>query len=1018
MIARYVARRTRARAGLVTLLALTVALIAGALAGTPAYLAAASLRAVGAALAAAEPDSRYHQLTTRLADDAATQSDGVAALLEDVLPAPEVWHTVRSFPLRTDSDARLVLLADPAIGDHADVVDGAWPATPGETALHADAATSLGVAVGDTLEVAVEDTAARLTVVGTWRPTGHPHWAAEPLAASGTDPLEPDAHGPAVILPETLEPLDLTPYVQWTISPGPGITPTDLAPWRAGIARLPDALSDADLTHRGLVQSGDLATTLADIDSGLAAVRVAALVPLLVVALLAVVVLWQLARLLATVRERETLVALSRGGSRGQLTAAGAIEALAVALPGAALGAAAVHAASAGRGADATTTWLLAAAVAAVAAAVLVTSAAHAAATGLRPVGETGRAATVLAPGALLLVVLAAAGSTWRFTRNASPLVPGTDRPDLVAVAAPALGLVAGALLAVAVAGPVTRALAAAAGRTRGYSPAIELRQVSRRIPVNAVLVVLVALAAGTTTLATAYSGTWQALRTTSAQVAAGADVRAVLGSGAVQSSPRGVADAAALDGVTAATGVAQLPMRLGDLTGRLTALPAGDGPAEATLLQPSGDALAGIDLASGVQPLTVTVSATSEGISGSPDRVVRVSAWLSDGVELVHLDAGEVRVRAENDLGLDAEGFGTEVPHPDRGRPVTEDLTITVPPGTWRLVALDTELEMGWLITDYSVAVEAVGSPDRLAGTPLAFAPVLPSPRGSAAPVAGPGMSFTVELTASESFRALQRMMPVRDGVPVIPVLVTPGWEDHILAAGTDVTLGVTPLRLERVGGISVVPGNLEVRAAIADLPTVQDAFLRTTAGVPAISELWLTADEPDAVAALLRESLGPRVPVEVASSGAPDPVSAPARVAFWAAVASALLLVLPAAGAVALAEATARRGEVVVLRAVGVGAGQQARARRNELLGLALGAVALGVVAGAVVAHLVIVDLVRATTPQVSRAVPIGVSWDLAVGGAFLLALLVGVAGVAAWYGRRVRSQARDTAWREEIR
>lgn len=112
MIARYVARRTRARAGLVTLLALTVALIAGALAGTPAYLAAASLRAVGAALAAAEPDSRYHQLTTRLADDAATQSDGVAALLEDVLPAPEVWHTVRSFPLRTDSDARLVLLAD------------------------------------------------------------------------------------------------------------------------------------------------------------------------------------------------------------------------------------------------------------------------------------------------------------------------------------------------------------------------------------------------------------------------------------------------------------------------------------------------------------------------------------------------------------------------------------------------------------------------------------------------------------------------------------------------------------------------------------------------------------------------------------------------------------------------------------------------------------------------------------------------------------------------------------------
>jgi hypothetical protein len=1024
------ARRTRAHAGLVALLALTVALIVGAIAGTQAHLDAAAVRAVRAVLASGDPAGRFHQVVTRLDDDVATQADGVAGVLADVLPADrEVWHTVRTFPLRTATDARLVLLTDPSIADHAELVTGVWPTGPGETALHAEAATALGVGLGDSLEVAVEDTTAALTLVGTWRPTDHPHWGAEPLAAAGSDPLDPGAHGPAVVLPEALAGLDLTPFAQWTVSPGPGITPADLGPWRSGLARLPDALRD--FTHRGLSQSGELTTTLADTDSGLASVRAAALIPLLVLALLSLVVLWQLARLLAAVRERETLVLLSRGGSRQQLTTAGGIEAVLITLPGAALGASAVLLAFAGRpGVDLATPWLLAAAVAAVATAVLLANAAHAATTGLRTVGETGRATAVLAPGALVLVLLATAFTLWRYIRNASPLVPGTARPDLVAVAAPAVALVAFALLAVVLAGPVTRALATAAGRTRGYSPAAELRQVSRRIPVNAVLVVLVVLAAGTTALACAYSGTWQALRTMSAQVAAGADVTADLGAGVAGPTTRGVTDAGALDGVTAATGVVQLPLRLDDLTVLLTALPARDagvssapdsvlGAAEATLLQPAEDVLAGLDVPSGELPLTVTVSATTPGLTGIPHRTVGVSAWLHDGVELVRLDAGELRVRAENDLGLDAEGFGTEVVHPDRGRPVTAALTVTVPPGSWRLVAVDTALDTTFAPTAYMVAVEEIGAPDLLAGSGLTWGPVLPPPEDNPAALGGPGMSFTADLTATAAtFDAPQRLMPAREGIPTVPVLTTPGWEDQIRAAGTDVTVGVRPVRLVRVGGISVVPGNSEVRAGLADLPTLQDALLRTSVGVPAISELWLATGEPDAVAGRLRELVGPRAPVEVASSGVPDPVSAPARTAFWAAVASALLLVLPAVGAVALAQATTRRGEVVVLRAVGVGPAQQARSRRNELLGLVLGAVAAGITAGAAVAHLVIVDLVRATTPQVSRAVPVAVAWDLPLGALFLGALLAALMAVAVWYGRRVRSQVRDTEWREEIR
>lgn len=956
----YALRRTLAHARLITLIALTVALIVGALAGTQAYLDTAASRAVRTVLA-----DQSLQVQTRLADDAAAQADGAATALANLLPADrEVWHTIRSIPLRlADTDARLVLLVDPAIADHAGLVDGAWPASPDQAALHAGAATALGVGVGDSLEIAVEGTTAALTLVGTWRPTDHPHWGTDPLAAAGSDPLDPGTHGPAIVPGDALTGLDMTPFAQWTISPGPTVGPADLGAWSAGLAALPDAFQDAGVTSRGLTASGDLPATVADTEAGLASVRAATMIPMLVLALLGLVVLWQLARLLAAVRARETLILLSRGATRRALTTVSAVEALAVAAPGAALGAGAVLLGFAGRpGVHVSAVWLGATAVAAGAVVVLTISAAHAAATGVRPVEETGRVRAALAPGGLVLVVLAAAFTLWRFRRNASPLVAGTARPDALAVAAPALGLVACALLTVALAGPLARRLAAAVDRSRGYSPSAELRQVSRRLPVVAVLVVLVVVAAGTTALAAAYSGTWQASRTVSARVAAGADVRADLRPASVGTTPRGVSDVATLDGVTAATGVVQLPLRLGGETGTLSALPVRDlgvsaapedvfGPA-VELLTPDAGVLAGVDVPPGDLRLAVTVAGTD--ISS-----VQFWVWLHDGVELVRLPA----------TGAGAPGT----------------LAVTVPAGTWRVVAVDAD-------TPETVNVDAIGSPDVLEGSRVRF--------------------------GSTVFEPFQRLMPERAGTPTVPVLVTPGWEEEIRDSGTDVTLGEIPFRLERVGGIGAVPGNPATRAALADLATLQDALLRTSAGVPAVDELWLATSAPGDVAAALRERLGPQVPVLEGVTPAPDPVSEPARLGFWVAVASALLLVLPAVAAVALVQATARRGEVVVLRAVGLGAAQQGGSRRNELLGVAVGAVVAGSAAGWVVAELVMVDLVRATTPRVSRGVPLALAWDLPVGAAFLALLLVALAAVAAWYGRLVRSQARDRTWREEVR
>src|SRR5690606_10159340 len=104
--------------------------------------------------------------------------------------------------------------------------------------------------------------------------------------------------------------------------------------------------------------------------------------------------------------------------------------------------------------------------------------------------------------------------------------------------------------------------------------------------------------------------------------------------------------------------------------------------------------------------------------------------------------------------------------------------------------------------------------------------------------------------------------------------------------------------------------------------------------------------------------------------------------------------------------------------LRAVGVGAAQQGRSRTRELLGLELGAVLAGVLAGWLLSRIIMVPLIRSTAPQVSPAVPLGLTYDWLPGIAMVAVIALVVATVALWYGARVRSQARDTTWREEIR
>ena len=1042
---RFAVARTRAHLPLVAVLCAMAALITIALAGTVTYLSTSSASAVQSVLAESEGSEATSTVQTRVAEDGQAQDDTVRSVVAEQLPGAAITGTVHTPPLAVaDADADVVLLADAGLAEVATLTDGDWPTGSGQGALHAEAAEALEVGVGDELTIGSAEQVVQIT--GLWQPDEpqDPHWGGELIVEHGTNPLLPATYGPLLVPAEDITALDLDPFTRWVIAPPTPLEPDQVNTWISGLTALPGALDDADVAVRGLTITGTLPATLAHMSSGLASVSAAATVPLVIVALVSLVATWQIARLLATVRERENRLLRSRGGSYRQLIGTGAVEGAVVMGLGALVGVAVVLLGFASRpGVQPLLVALLAVAVAVVTAAILTAVNARAIVRALEPTSESGRSGQLMASGALVLLALAAAFTLWRFARNASPLVPGTSAVDPLAVSGPGLALLACALLAVTVAGPVLRVLAGRAGRRPGYAAVAALRQASRRIQLMAVPVILIVLASGVATLAATYAGTWNSLRTMSAEVSNGADVRVQLGTAVAAGHPRDVAAYAALQGADAVAPVVQESALSGDSTGTLTAVDVGelavssapeavlDPEQTAALLRPEQDPLAGIDVPEGTETLAMTVTASADsgtsGYTGSRRAVdVRLTLW--DGAEIVTRTDSMPTLKAEGNPGV-GPGAPDIEPSPDQGEPETADLSFDLPGGSapWRVVAVDVLLDAAVIDTDYQVSIDSLsaGSADLLAQVEDPWDPTTLPLRSDQASVSGGDgpMALTATTTPMEiGFRIsagveVARFMPPGE-VPELPVLVTPDWSEQVLGTGSEVTVAGTDLLVHAVGQIPVVPGNPDTRAVLMDLPSLQEALLRQTTSARAVSGVWLATEEQGTLAAEAATLAGPRAEVTTAEAGAKDPVARPAQAVYWIAALCALLLALPAVAAVALAQASARRGEVVVLRAVGVGSALQARTRRAELLGLELAAVVAGALAGYGVAALVMTDLVRATSPQTSRAVPLDLTAHWLGGVGLLLVITATVLAVAFWYGRRVRRQVLDTTWREEIR
>ncbi|SKC52293.1 ABC transporter permease [Krasilnikoviella flava] len=704
------------------------------------------------------------------------------------------------------------------------------------------------------------------------------------------------------------------PFVRWTLTPDVAATDTaDLELLASGSdALLETVLADDAVAVRGAEVTGDLGERAQDAAAATGASSAVALVPMLVLALAGVVAVAQVARLLAATRAGEVRLLVSRGASPLQLTAAAAAEAAVVLLAGALVGvgaAAAVLTAQGVPGSSLTGALAPSAGVTA-AVALLVLVAVEGmqarAAAALRLADTAGRARRAATWGTVVLVLVAAGVALWLLRRYGSPLVPTPDggQTDPAAAAAPALVLAAAAAVAVALLGPLTRAWAATAARRSG-TRVLAARQVSRRLAVTAVPVVLVVVAAGSVVLASAYAGTGQGLRATTAHVAAGGDVRVVVPGaspgpaaayealpGAAAAAPVRVAEGT-VDGVAVSTTgiptdrIAPVargpagPQGVDEIAGALR----GPGPYADNPRLPAGTT--GLALHATGQYYVVDESVAA-GVAGAP------ASWASleeaaaptpsDRARLLALEGSTIGLTlwlADPDgqlVGVDVEDLDVDLDGgPDGGtaeaRPIGPDegsvgLRADVPPapraadgapGAWTVVALDTRLPGSpGRVTTLRLAVDGMdattddGATSAVDVGGVDWTPARDDPAADAVFDArqGTGLSLATQVEY-DAMPAPFRVMVAGTGRDDLPAVLS-----RDLAAMLDVTTGGStdlpldagpPLSVRVVDVVDVVPGSRHPEAAMVGLGELQAASLRLSTVVPGAEEMWVRA-APDA--------------------------------------------------------------------------------------------------------------------------------------------------------------------------
>ena len=544
---RLIAKRTLAVWPLVAVSFGAILLAATLLAAAPMYAGAAAQAGLERKLADADAEQAGTDVTSR-ADRAgyARESGRVIEQLRLALPGDAPIHRVAESDSIGASDGRRYVLAFfDAIERHATLRSGRWPdvdADQLEAVVSAGAMATTGLATGDTvvLEGTRNVTPTSVRIVGEYDVTDPADtiWWSDELALDGVRGQDVPTYGPLVVAERALLATAERFRASWRLRPAPSSFDVgELRSAENAVEKLEEELGEG--VPRGIarpVVSTGLVTLLEEARREVGVARTGVLVPLAQLALLAGYGLVFVAALIRRRRRREDGLLLTRGAQPRSLAAASAVEAVLLA-------AAAALAAP----------WVARVAIE------LLGAAGPLAAAGLELEPEVGRLPYTLAVlGALvclaalvlpslrsespssrasrpgffartgldIALLVAAAVALWQLRAEGAPVVAGDGELDVLLVAVPALGILAGAVLAGRLLPPTLDLLARAASARPGAIPALAARRLARTAEEHRPAAVLLVAALAIGTFAAAYAATWDDTQRERAALIAGSDLR------------------------------------------------------------------------------------------------------------------------------------------------------------------------------------------------------------------------------------------------------------------------------------------------------------------------------------------------------------------------------------------------------------------------------------------------------------------------------------------------------------
>lgn len=893
--------------------------------------------------------------------------------------------------------ANLATLDD--LAAHAELTSGAWPrpgASPVQVSLPERVAGTLGLSVGDRIPVRDRATERRgeLVLAGTWRPRDptDAYWLLAPGVGAGS------AGSGTSYGPFTLDPADFVATspgsvsASWLAEPDlAGVDTADLPAVRKALTEATSAVPEA-------AQLGSSGQTVTKMETLLDRIARADLVgrsslatPLLLILVLGGYALVLVAALLHEDRRPQTALLRARGAARRQLAGLAAREATLVIAPAAVLGP--LIAAEALRfvrpagsddlstaGGNTTLVWAAAAATAAGCLVAMVLPTLRSAGTYVADMAarsRPNRSASVQRASVDLVLVALAVLAWVQLRRYASPLAGSGGRLGLdpLLVAAPTLGVLAGAVLALRVLPPLTRFAERFVDRRPWTATMFGMWQAGRRPHAGPVL--LLALAVGGSTLAWSLISTGERSQVEQAGHTVGADLRVTERTGTAP--PTRTDQLAALPSVSRVLPAWRDEIRVGreDLQATVIGVDAAsaagvvrladrlsDGPVSTQYERMVGarGAFAGVELPAGARAITGTVRTPVSNASRPVQVAVTLLVTSSDGLALrlpaansasdgrttrFTVQLPDVRGARLRLAGFEADG-GLAAGNAYRLQ--LDGLTVVNADGTNGPAGLSGD----WTMT-------APGErPTPVRTTPTGFAAVHPVeviPGGQF--LYQPPTRFTI--------------VPGGESKPVA-VLMTPGVREALsLGVGdtVELTLSGATLPVQLVGELSAVPTTTG-EGVLLDLPAAVDTLIRGSGAVRPVPEWWVGADDATAAARAAGELPGVTVlnREAVYESAADDPYWQGSRTGMLAAALGAVLLALVGLMVDVWATARHRLSEFAVLHTLGATPRLLARALLAEqtfLAGIGVGVgLLLGAGVGATMAPLVIL------TPAAGRPIP----------------------------------------------